>query len=124
MCSLNSWRWLWRRIMEVRSSAFRTQLSRLSVCSRVSCRVGGMIRSMERGWCERELRWRDVRFVVARKKLWKTADRAVMLAVASVIGWKVMSRLVSRVAMAESSVDGTRSSFVVISGVMVWVCGV
>jgi len=79
---------------------------------------------MERGWCERELRWRDVRFVVARKKLWKTADRAVMLAVASVIGWKVMSRLVSRVAMAESSVDGTRSSFVVISGVMVWVCGV
>lgn len=62
--------------------------------------------------------------MVARKKLWKTVDRAVMLAVASVMGWKVMSRLVSRVAMVESSVGGTWSSFVVISGVMVWVCGV
>lgn len=80
--------------------------------------------SMERGWWVREERWMEVRFVVALKKVWNWVDRAVMLVFASVMGSKVMSRLVSREAMADSSVDGTCSSFVVISRVMVWVCGV
>lgn len=63
--------------------------------------------SMERGWWVREESWREVRFVVALKKVWNWVDRAVMLVFASVMGSKVMSRLVSREAMADSSVDGT-----------------
>lgn len=54
-------------------------------------------------------RWSDVRFaVVDWKKAWKMLERGCIMVVKLVIvvGWKVRSRVVSRVPRVESVVEG------------------